>query len=60
MEANPMTALLSDLALVFTQCTTWFTSILSSITGNPVLLILVVAMPVIGFAFGLLRRLIRM
>lgn len=55
-----MTQLLTDIGAFFTQSVTWLGNVLTTITGNPALLILCIAMPVIGFAVGLLNRLIRM
>lgn len=55
-----MSALLTDIGSFFTQSVTWLGNILTTITGNPALLILCIAMPVIGFSVGLLNRLIRM
>lgn len=55
-----MSALLTNLDLFFTQSISWMGSILSTVVSTPALLILVIAMPVVGFAFGLLGRLIRM
>lgn len=60
MAEGAMSALLTDIGTFFTQATTWLGDVLDIITGNPVLLVLVVAMPVIGFAVGLLNRLIRL
>lgn len=37
----------------------WGSSVLAEVTQNPVLFIIVVAMPVAGFAIGWLKRLIR-
>ena len=55
-----MSALLTDIGTFFTQSVTWLGNILTTITGNPALLILCIAMPIIGFSVGLLNRLIRM
>lgn len=55
-----MSALLTDIGTFFTQSVTWLGNILTTITSNPALLILCIAMPVIGFSVGLLNRLIRM
>ena len=55
-----MTQLLTDIGAFFTQSVTWLGNVLTTITGNPALLILCIAMPVIGFAVGLLNRLIKM
>ena len=58
--ADQMTALLTNIGTFFTQAVTWLGAILDEITGNPALLILVIAMPVIGFSVGLLKRLMGM
>ena len=43
-----MTELLTSIGAFFTQSVDWLGEILTTITGNPALLILVIAMPVIG------------
>lgn len=51
------------LALVgqfFTQAISWLGTVLTTITGNPALLVMVLAMPICGFAVGLLSRLVRL
>lgn len=58
--ATAMTTLLSGIGEFFTKSIEWLGTVLNTITGNPALLILCIAMPVIGFAVGLLNRLIRM
>lgn len=55
-----MEALLTDIGTFFTQSISWLGTVLNTITSNPALLILCIAMPVIGFAVGLLGRLIRL
>ena len=57
---SAMTALLSGIGEFFTKSVSWLGTILDTITGNPALLILCIAMPIIGFSVGLLNRLIRM
>ena len=57
---SAMEALLSGIGEFFTQSISWLGQVLTTVTGNPALLILVIAMPVIGFAVGLLARLIRL
>ena len=52
-----MTEILTSIGAVFTQAVDWMGELVTVITGNPVLIILCVAMPVIGFAVGLLKRL---
>lgn len=60
MEPSAISTLLANIGSFFTSAISWLGTVLSTITGSPALLILVIAMPVIGFAVGLLRRLIRM
>lgn len=59
-EVSAMTTLLTGIGSFFTQSVEWLGDVLTVITGNPALLILVIAMPVIGFSVGLLNRLIKM
>lgn len=59
-QVSAMTTLLSGIGEFFTKSVEWLGTILNTITGNPALLILCIAMPVIGFAVGLLNRLIRL
>lgn len=60
MAEGAMSAILTEIGTFFTQSVTWMGDILNTVTDSPALLILVIAMPVVGFAFGLLGRLIRM
>lgn len=60
MTEVTMTSILTEIGTFFTQSITWLGDVLDVIVGNPVLLILCVAMPVIGFSVGLLNRLIKM
>lgn len=57
---SAMGTLLSGIGEFFTQSIDWLGDVLTTVVGNPALLILVIAMPVIGFAVGLLARLIRL
>lgn len=59
-EVSAMTTLLTGIGEFFTKSIEWLGTVLNTITGNPALLILCIAMPVIGFAVGLLNRLIKM
>ena len=59
-EVTAMQTLLTGIGDFFTKSVEWLGTILNTITGNPALLILCIAMPVIGFAVGLLNRLIKM
>ena len=60
MTEGAMSAILTEIGTFFTQSVTWMGDILDTVIASPALLILVIAMPVVGFAFGLLGRLIRM
>lgn len=60
MAEGAMTAFLSSIGEFFTQSITWLGNVLDVVTENPALLVLVIAMPVVGFAVGLLSRLIRL
>lgn len=59
MTETTMSTILTEIGTFFTQAITWLGDVLDVIVGNPVLLIMVVGMPVIGFAVGLLNRLFR-
>ena len=54
-----MASFLTDLGTFFTQAIAWLSTCLTTITGNPALTVLCLAMPICGFAVGLLGRLIR-
>lgn len=60
MTEVTMSTILTDIGTFFTQAVTWMGDVLDVIVGNPVLLVMVVAMPIVGFAVGLLSRLIRL
>lgn len=60
MAEGAMSAFLTEIGTFFTQSITWLGNVLDVITENPALLVLVIAMPVVGFAVGLLSRLIRL
>ena len=55
-----MSAFLTEVGTFFTQAITWMGNVLDTVTENPALLVLVIAMPICGFAVGLLSRLIRL
>lgn len=54
-----MASFLTDIGTFFTQAISWLNTCLTTITGNPALTVLCLAMPICGFAVGLLGRLIR-
>ncbi len=60
METTAMGTFLSGIGEFFTKSIEWLGSVLNTVVGNPALLILVLAMPIIGFVVGLLSRLIRL
>lgn len=55
-----MTAFLENIGTFFTQSVTWLGDVLDTVTASPALTIMVLAMPIVGFAVGLLGRLIRL
>ena len=60
MAEGAMDTFLTNIGTFFTQSVTWMGDILDVVVENPALLVLVIAMPVVGFAVGLLSRLIRL
>lgn len=54
-----MASFLTDIGAFFTQSISWLSTCLSTITASPALTVLCLAMPICGFAVGLLGRLIR-
>lgn len=60
MAEGAMTAFLTSIGEFFTQSITWLGNVLDVVTENPALLVMVIAMPVVGFSVGLLSRLIRL
>lgn len=60
MAEGAMSAFLTEIGTFFTQSISWLSTVLDTITESPALLVLVIAMPVVGFAVGLLSRLIRL
>lgn len=60
MAESAMSAFLTNIGTFFTQSTTWLGDVLNIVTENPALTVMVLAMPIVGFAVGLLSRLIRL
>lgn len=60
MADGAMATFLGDVGTFFTQAVTWMGDVLTEVTSTPALLVLVLAMPIVGFAVGLLGRLIRL
>lgn len=55
-----MTSFLSDVGIFFTKAIEWLGDVLDVVVGNPPLLVMVLSMPICGFAVGLLSRLVRL
>ena len=60
MATGAMADFLSQIGTFFTQSVTWMGDVLDTVVANPALLVMVLAMPIVGFAVGLLSRLIRL
>lgn len=60
MAEGAMADFLSQIGTFFTQSVTWMGDVLTEVTSTPALLVMVLAMPICGFAVGLLSRLIRL
>ncbi len=60
MAEGAMAAFLTEIGTFFTQSVTWLGDVLDVIVANPALMVMVLAMPIVGFAVGLLGRLIRL
>lgn len=57
---SAMSAFLTEIGTFFTQAVTWLGDVLDVVVAEPALLVMVLAMPIVGFAVGLLSRLIRL
>lgn len=60
MAVGAMDAFLTNIGTFFTQSVAWLGDILDVIVADPALTVMVLAMPIVGFAVGLLGRLIRL
>lgn len=60
MAEGAMSAFLTNIGTFFTQSISWLGDVLDTIVANPALTVMVLAMPIVGFAVGLLSRLIRL
>lgn len=59
MAEGAMTAFLTNIGLFFTQSFEWLSKVLETVTNSPALTVLVLAMPIVGFAIGIFNRLVR-
>lgn len=60
MAVETMETFLTNIGAFFTQAIAWVGQLIETIVSNPALLIVVFAMPIVGFAVGLLCRLKKM
>ena len=60
MAEGAMSGFLTNIGTFFTQAIDWLGEVLSTVSASPELTVLVLAMPIVGFAVGLLGRLIRL
>lgn len=60
VETITMTAILTSVGEVFTKAIDWIGDVLATIATEPIALLMVVGLGVVGFSFGLTRRLIRL
>lgn len=58
-ETPVMTTFLNNIGLFFTQAMSWSADVLDVIVANAPLTVMCLAMPIVGFAVGLLSRLFR-
>lgn len=55
-----MDSFLTSMTTFFASALNWMSSLITSITGNPPLLVLTFGFATVGFVVGLLRRIIRL
>lgn len=60
MEASGMVSFLETMEAFFSQSVIWVGDVVDVIANNPMLMIMAFGMPIVGFAVGLLSRLIRL
>lgn len=60
MEPSLMSTILSDVTTLVTNAISWMSSYLTAITGNDVLLLFVVVLPLVGLGIGIITRLFRL
>lgn len=57
-EAVTMDTIISTITSVFTSSIGWLGDVIEVIASNPILLLMIVCFPAIGFAVGLTRRML--
>lgn len=60
MAEGAMAAFLQNIETFLTEAISWMGQVLTTVTDNPALTVMVLAMPIAGFAVGLLSRLTRL
>lgn len=60
MAEGAMSTFLTEIGTFLTTAIGWMGDVLDTVTASPALMVLVLAMPIAGFAVGLLSRLIRL
>lgn len=60
MTEVTMASILESVTAFFTQAIAWVGEVINVVAQNPILLIMCVGIPLVGFAAGLLGRLIRL
>ena len=60
MAEGAMTSFLTNIGTFFTTSIGWLGDVLDVVVANPALTVLCLAMPICGFAVGMLNRLIRL
>lgn len=60
MAEGAMTGFLTNIGTFFTTSLGWLGNVLDVVVANPALTVLCLAMPICGFAVGMLNRLIRL
>lgn len=53
-----MNSFLSNITAVFNAVISWMGLVLDFVIANPALMVIVIAMPIIGFAITLFRRMV--
>lgn len=60
MAEVTMESFLTTIGTFFTQSVTWLGDVLDTVVASPALTVMVLAMPIVGFAVGLFGRIIRL
>ena len=57
---SSMEWLVETVGVFFSQAFTWVSRLITTVSSSSVLMVLVFAIPIVGFAVGLLKRLIHL